>query len=399
MAQTEAQPKPKPKLWTRDFIIGAGINFLIMANYFALMVITADYAMEEYGAPASFAGLVASIFIVGALIARLVGGGILDSIGRRRMLIVAVVAECVMSALYFLNLGLAFLFIIRILHGISYGAASIAVSTIVTSIIPEECKGEGVGYFMLSNTLGTAIGPFMGMAISQAIGIRGLFAVCLAIALICLASLLWFKPPREERKPFAGGGAHLRDFIEPTAIPIGVVACLVFFGYASILTFLSSYAEQAGIQTAASFFFVAYAITMFVSRLFTGKIFDRRGANVVMIPAFVLAIVGMAAVGLAVNGAILLLGAALLGAGIGTLQSCGLTIALQKASVRRISLANSTYYVLMDGGVGLGPVLLGAFVPLVGYNGVYLAMAGLIGVAMVFYLAVIAKGQAKRKRP
>lgn len=166
MAQTEAQPKPKPKLWTRDFIIGAGINFLIMANYFALMVITADYAMEEYGAPASFAGLVASIFIVGALIARLVGGGILDSIGRRRMLIVAVVAECVMSALYFLNLGLAFLFIIRILHGISYGAASIAVSTIVTSIIPEECKGEGVGYFMLSNTLGTAIGPFMGMALS-----------------------------------------------------------------------------------------------------------------------------------------------------------------------------------------------------------------------------------------
>ena len=192
---------------------------------------------------------------------------------------------------------------------------------------------------MLSNTLGTAIGPFMGMAISQAVGMHGLFAVCLIIALICLVSLLWFRPPREERKPFTGGAAHLRDFIEPTAVPIGIVACLVFFGYASILTFLSSYAEQEGIQTAASFFFVAYAITMFVSRLFTGKIFDRRGANVVMIPAFVLAIAGMAAVGLAFNGAILLLGAALLGAGIGTLQSCGLTIALQKASVRRISLA------------------------------------------------------------
>ncbi len=387
----------KAKLWTRDFIIGSAINFLIMANYFALMVITADYAMDMYDAPASLAGLAASIFIVGALIARLVGGGILDSVGRKRMLVVAVVAECVMSALYFLNLGLAFLFVVRILHGVSYGAASIAVSTIVTSIVPEERKGEGVGYYMLSNTLGTAIGPFLGMAIVQNIGMQGVFVTCLGTALVCLVSLVWFKPAKEERRPFVGGGAHLRDFIEPTAVPIGIVACLVFFGYASILTFLSSYAQEAGFAAAASFFFVAYAVTMFISRLFTGKLFDRRGANIVMIPAFVFAALGMASVGLASNGAILLLGAALLGVGLGTIQSCGLTIALQKASIRRISLANSTFYVLMDSGIGLGPLVLGALMPMAGFHGMYLAMAGVMVAALLLYLATVARGQAKRR--
>ena len=383
------------KLWTRDFIIGSVINFLIMANYFALMIVTADYAMAEYGAPASVAGLAASIFIVGALIARLVGGGILDSIGRKRLLCIAVVAECAMSALYFLNLGIGGLFLVRILHGMSYGAASIAVGTIVTSIVPEERKGEGVGYFMMSNTLGTAIGPFLGMALLQNAGMQGVFAVCLGTALVCLASLPWFKPPKEERKPLARGGAGMKDFIEPTAIPIGIVACMVFFGYASILTFLSTFAQEEGLSDAATFFFVVYAVAMFVSRLFTGKIFDRHGANVVMVPSFVAAVAGMAAVGTANCGAMLLAGAALLGAGIGTIQSCGLTIALKKAPMRRISLANSTYYVLMDGGVGLGPLVLGLLVPQIGYSGMYLSMAGLIAIALAFYLVAVGREKPK----
>lgn len=386
-----------PKLWTRNFIIGSAVNFLIMANYFALMVITADYAMEAYGVPTSIAGLAASVFIVGALIARLVGGGILDSIGRKRFLVGAVVVECAMSALYFLDVGIGLLFVIRILHGMSYGAASIAVGTIVTSIVPEERKGEGVGYFMLSNTLGTALGPFLGMALSHNVGMHGVFAVCLGTAIACLIGLPWFKPPKEERKPLPAKGGGLKDFIEPSAVPIGIVACLVFFGYSSILTFLSPYAQQEGLTEAASLFFVAYALAMFVSRLFTGKLFDRHGANVVMVPSFLAAAIGMLAVGTASTGLMLLVGAALLGAGIGTIQSCGLTIALKRASARRISLANSTYYVLMDGGVGLGPLVLGLLVPVIGYNGMYLSMAALFILALAFYLAVVARlGKTRR---
>ena len=44
----------REKLWTRDFVFGTAVNFLIMVNYYGLMVVVADYAMKTYDAPALF---------------------------------------------------------------------------------------------------------------------------------------------------------------------------------------------------------------------------------------------------------------------------------------------------------------------------------------------------------
>ena len=57
------------RLWTKDFTLGTAVNFLLMVNYYGLMVVVADYAMKTYDAPAATAGLAASIFIIGALAA------------------------------------------------------------------------------------------------------------------------------------------------------------------------------------------------------------------------------------------------------------------------------------------------------------------------------------------
>lgn len=373
------------KLWTRDFIVGSAINFLLMANYFVLMVVMADYAMNELGANAALSGLTASIFIVGALFARLLCGGWMDRVGRRRMLAIGIIGEVAFSFAYFAGLSLIPLMAVRIMHGLSYGIASTAIGTIVTAIIPNERKGEGVGYFMLSNTLGTAIGPFLGIALVSGIGIYAAFVACAGTAIACMASMFAFHPPHTPRLK-GGVKLSLKTFIEPSAVPIGIVCSVIFFGYSSILTFLSPFAQQADLSAAAGVFFIVYAVSMFVSRLFTGRIFDRHGARVVMVPAFCGIVAGMAAVGAASNGFVLLAGAALLGFGIGTVQSCGLTIAVQKAPISRLSLANSTFYVFVDTGVGLGPLILGGLVPMLGYRGLYLSMAVIAVCALGGYL-------------
>ena len=378
------------KLWTPNFVAGMAINFLIMSNYFIPMVVVTNYAMEEYGASEALSGMVASIFIVGALVARLLAGALMGRFGARRLLAAGIVAEVVFSALYFLDFGLYPLMGLRFLHGLSYGAASSAVGTAVTAIIPDAHKGEGVGYYMLSNTLGTAVGPFLGMAISQSFGIHGVFAGCAVTAIASFGALLMFRPNTAAlKRPATAKRAHgVRALIEPAAIPISISTCLVFFGYSAVLTFLTPFAAEAGLAAAASFFFVAYALAMFVSRLFTGRIFDQRGSLVVMVPSFVLASVGFVLIGLASNGVVLIAGAAVLGFGIGTVQSCGLTIAVQRTPIGRLSFANSTYYALTDAGVGIGPLVLGLLIPCLGYRGLYLCMAGVVAIAFAWYLGV-----------
>ena len=124
------------KLWTKDFIIVSLINFLLTLVFYLLVVTIATYAIGEYHATISQSGLVSGVFIIGALIRRFVCGSIIDKIGRKRLLIMGVILFIAMTALYFVHLGIGFLILLRLLHGITHGMASTAAGTVVAQIIP-----------------------------------------------------------------------------------------------------------------------------------------------------------------------------------------------------------------------------------------------------------------------
>ena len=66
--------KKREKLWTKDFVIVSVINFLIFLAHFLLFVTIASFAVDAFGATTDLAGLVAGMFIIGALIGRVVTG-------------------------------------------------------------------------------------------------------------------------------------------------------------------------------------------------------------------------------------------------------------------------------------------------------------------------------------
>lgn len=83
--------QPRAKLWTKDFTIVSGVNFFVTLVFYLLIVIIGVYAVDEFHASTSQAGLVTGIFIVGSLIGRLLIGRFIESIGRRRTLIIGAV--------------------------------------------------------------------------------------------------------------------------------------------------------------------------------------------------------------------------------------------------------------------------------------------------------------------
>ncbi len=410
-------------LWTRDFILGTLVNFVLSCNYFMLTVVMTAYAMDVYYAPAALAAFCASIFIIGTLIARLASPSLMERLGRKRLLILGTAFGCGMSALYLLDTPLGALMGIRLLHGIAYGICSTTIATIVTALVPASRKGEGIGYYMLSVTLGAAIGPFAGILISRHVSYDVLF---ISAALVLVAAMLLVFPLRvrgpqkssaaaqeelagEELAGSAEGrreeaaaakaatpalkasgqeGCRWDKVIERGAIPISSVCFLIFFGYSSLLTFLTPFAESVGLTRAASVFFIVYALSMFLTRPFTGRAFDRRGPLLVMIPAFFSFTAGMVMLAFASNDWMILGSALLCGYGVGTVQSCGLAMAVKKAPDDRLSIANATFYMFLDIGVGVGPLLLGLLVPIVGYPLMYIAMAGVGLLALVVFLVI-----------
>ena len=93
----------------------------------------------------------------------------------------------------------------------------------------------------------------------------------------------------------------------------------------------------------------------------------------------------------AYNGFILLLSGALVALGFGTLMSCSQAIAIRKSPKLRVGLATSTFFICLDGGMGIGPYLTGMIVQSADFRGTYLALAIVVFLSVILYYYVHGK--------
>lgn len=376
-------------LWTKDFIFITLINFLMYIIHYALIVTVTSFTIDTFHAGEGMGGLAAGIFIIGMLFGRLFTGKYIDQLNLKKTLLASLVFSFVAIALYFLIHSLLVLIIVRLIHGIAFGMASTTTGTYSSTIVPEDRKGEGIGYYALSTTVASAIGPFLGILINQRFSFESNFIVCLICILLAGVLSLFISNIRQpmvdaehkEVNPAKGIG----QFLQKQAIPISIVIVFVGIAYSSVLAFLDSYASHIGLAAAASFFFVVYAFSTFVVRPITGKVFDNYGANKVVYPVLVLFVIGLVLLSMTHSSWMLLFSAIFIGIGYGTLIPSFQTIAIQASPPEKIGLATSTFYIFADLGAGAGPTLLGILIGSVGYRNLYMLMALLLVFVIALY--------------
>lgn len=384
----------KSKLWTKDFIIISATTFFVALTFYLLMTTMTMYAIQQFNASQSQAGLASGIFVIGALLSRLLAGKYMEIIGRKKILGGSLVLFLIATLLYFLVNNLDILLVVRFIHGAAFGVATTAMPTSIMDIIPLERRGEGISYFSLSPTLATAIGPFLGIFIMQYADFNMMFAVCTGFSVMSIIIMLFAQIPeagitKEQRKAMKGFARQ--DFFEKSAIPISMIMLLMGMAYSGILAFLNAYAIEINLTTAASFFFIVYAVFILISRPFTGRLLDAKGDNIVMYPALLLFTLSLVLLSQAESAFILLLAGALVGLGFGTIMSCAQAIATQEAPQHRIGLATATYFFCADLGMGTGPFLIGSIIPGVGFRGMFMTLAVAVFLSIGLYYLVHGK--------
>ncbi|MBV5191707.1 MFS transporter [Staphylococcus chromogenes] len=385
------------QLWSKPFIFVTGINFLMYLIHYTLIVTVASYTMAEFHAPESLGGLAAGIFIIGMLLGRLGTGRIIDSLRPKQLIMFGIVFSIVTIGLYFLTQSLTLLLIVRFLHGGAFGIASTATGTYASRIVPDVKKGEGLGYYALSVTMASALGPFLGIVFNQTMGFASIFIMSTLVIIIALGLSFGLTDlPSTLNKEDHERPKGLSAFFQKEALPMSFVIVLVGMAYSSVLSFLTIYAETINLSTAASFFFVVFAIFTFVTRPFTGKTFDYYGPNVIVYPVLVAFALGLVFLSLTHGPVLLYLAAGLIGIGYGTIVPSGQTIVIQQSPKEKMGLATSTFFIFLDFGAGIDPFILGALIPFTGYRMLYLLMA-MIGVfAIIGYFFAHGKSASKR---
>lgn len=391
----------KARIWTKDFLLNALVNFLVYLVYFLLMIIIAGYAVDNLQASLSEAGLAVGLFIVGALFARFFGGKSVELVGRQKMLYIGLTVYLIATLLYFQSTNLHFLFVVRFLHGLGFGLATVATGTIVANIIPGARRGEGISYYSMSSTLASAFGPFLGIYLNQQVSFNAILGICILLVVICYIAAFLLKVPEaaltaaqlEDMKRFT-----LSNFVEFKALPISVIGAILGLCYSGIVGFIASYTREINLIEAGSFFFIVYSAAILISRPLTGRWFDLKGEGFVLYPSFVLFAIGLAILSLARQDFILLLAGMFIGLGFGTFLSSGQAVAIKSSPDHRMGLATSTFFAITDIGVGLGPFFLGLLVPFFGFRGLYMSMAGVALLAMGLYYLLCGKKAQSEKR-
>jgi len=114
----------KPRLWTKDFIAVSLVSLFLGLSFYLLLVIISVYAMDTFHSSPSAAGLAASIFLIGGIIARLFFGRWIERIGRRKMLFLGLILNLVMIILYFVASSYILLLVVRSWCSFRYCLAS-----------------------------------------------------------------------------------------------------------------------------------------------------------------------------------------------------------------------------------------------------------------------------------
>lgn len=380
------QPGGK-KLFTPTFAMGWLVNFSFFLVFYYLITVMALYAVREFAASDFAGGFASSSFVIGATVARVFSGFVVDRFGRRRILLMAAVLAVIASSLYLVADSLAFLIGVRMLHGIAFSLASTSVMALTQSVIPPTRRAEGTGYLSLTTTLAAAVGPALALVLVDAYTYDVLFWVALATSVVSLLVSIFLRDP-------AGDGGNrsirwsLKTIVHPAVLPIGVFMLIIGLCYAGVLTFINPYAEERGLITGAAFFFIAYAVTMLITRPFLGRIQDRHGPSPVVAFGLVWLTVALLLLSVADTNWQVILAGAFTGLGYGTLMPAAQAMSVDAVPPQQIGTALSTLFLFTDLGFGLGPLLLGVVLGWVGYGMLYLILSGGVVLAGLYYLII-----------
>ncbi|WP_233419851.1 MFS transporter [Staphylococcus kloosii] len=290
----------KERIWTKDYTLMLTINFILMSIFYLLIVTMASFATDSFNVSPSIAGLVSGIYIIGTVGGRLLTGNIINKVGSKKVLIIGLIAFVLTTLLYFVSLNIGILLLSRFVNGFAVGIAANAVGTIVAQITPNSRKSEGIGYFSMSLSVATAIGPFLGLVLNQNFSYQVIFALCFILALVSLiiAFVSSIKNEKfEETSSNSKSKWSISNFIDIKTLPIGILILLFALGYSSLISFLSFFAEERNIVSYASMFFIVYSVVVLLTRPITGKLMDQKGANIIVYPCIILYFIGMILLG------------------------------------------------------------------------------------------------------
>ncbi len=388
------------RLFTRSYIFMCLANFLTAFSFFLLVPTLPFYLVDTFGLEPDIVGLVLSCYVVAVLCIRPFAGFIADMFPRKKVYVISYILFALAFVGYMFTFTDIIMFIIlRVVHGFAFGALNTTGNTLVIDIMPSSRRGEGLGYFGVTNNLAMAFGPMTGLFLIEdgnygQLFFAALLVACVGLLFATLVRVKWRQPLESVGKVFS-----IDRFILLAGIPASLAFFMLAIPYGMTSSYIAIYASEVGIVNGVGLFFTVQGAGLIVSRLLSGKRVDKGFITQTISLGIVIALMGVVGeamlslvcgFSMSMGYALYFLSAFLIGYGFGTIFPAFNTLFINMAPHSRRATANATYLTGWDVGIGAG-MLLGGTLSVNGYSGSFAFGAILVFAALIYFVAFVAK--------
>jgi DHA1 family tetracycline resistance protein-like MFS transporter len=312
---------------------------------FGIVIPLLPFYVRSMGGSAEIVGLILASFSSMQMIATPILGRLSDRYGRRRVILVSLAGNAISMVIFAVAAEhglLAWLFVSRILAGTTAGNLA-ACQAAVADVTDDATRAAGMGRLGAGIGLGLVIGPVLGSALSHLHSTAPPLAAA-ALALMDLVGVYAFMP-ETRRVARAGVPAAERDLrslaqaiADPRILSVMAIYFLTFLCMTSIqvaLPLLVNVRLGWGEHEVGHVFGLYGLMALIVQGGLIGRLSRRFTAARILVAGALCVGVGLGAIGDARGSALLLVGVALAGFGVGLTNPTLATLASQHAGRER----------------------------------------------------------------
>lgn len=356
-------------------ILSKNILLLLISGFFYFaspMLVTPLITgfSESLGAGAALMGMVGGMMNLCSLFCRPAVGSFIDRVSKYLLSMAGLLLMTAACAGYLFSASPFIVLFFRIVNGAGFALCSSSMSTWVSLLLPPDRIGSGMGIYGMMNALAMAVAPSIGVVLYQTLGYRVSFVIAavftaLAMVLIQFVTDRGEPVPRPASSEAGERGNKVTDspkrltIVEPKVLPIALIIMLFAIPYCATQSFIVRYTETRSLAVTVSLFFPVYAAALLLLRLTMRNLFDRLRFPVFFAGSSACAFLAILLLALMQSNLPMCAAAVLMAGGYGIMSSVCQSRAIVVAGREHAGLGNSTYYIGLDLGMTLGPVLGG----------------------------------------
>jgi predicted MFS family arabinose efflux permease len=364
------------RLVTPAFVVLAAATLAFFAAGGIVLPAAPRFAKGPLGASETEVGIAIASTAIAALVMRPAVGWASDLFGRRPLLIGGAAVSIIALLLHLVAGTLPVFIAARSLFGAGGAFFFVACLAAAGDLAPAERRGEAFSFLSLSLYLGVAIGPPIGELVLRGDNYAPVWIVAAGATVIALG--LSFLTPETAPSVLARRGGDTprprARLFHPAGLFPGLLILAGVWGMAGFLAFVPLYVGQLGME-GAGLPLVLYALIVVGLRIVGARLPDRLGAVRLSGTALAASGAGLAVMGLVPTQAGLLIGTAVMAAGVAFTFPALLTLAVSRVTPDERGVVVGTTSVFLDLAFGLAPVALGAVVERAGYAEMFLVSA------------------------